>query len=480
MKREKIDLSPERLIVTNMIVSEPFLRSISPVFRPQLLKTNYAKTVSTWIMEYYQQYKESPGKNIQSIYRHKRKELRDDDEAESIAEFLKHLSEDWEETDVHNVQYAIKQAIHYLKIRSLELLQEQIEAALSESNPLRGEQALAKFSRVEPPMGEGVSILKDAGKVAAAHLNDEEVLFSFPGALGQVIGKLHRSDFMSYMAPMKRGKTFHLWYAAETAMSHGHKVVFITLEMSENAMVRRAWQSLVGQPNEEGDVTIPYFEEYEDKWIVRERSESRKSIDPSNVDNIQKTLRKRFRRGDVRIMSFPAYSATVEDLEAHIDNLAYYDNFIPDVVIIDYADIIAPSGGGNEYRHQLDGIWKRLRRMAQERNALVITATQAEKGTFAKDASETSVAEDIRKLAHVTCMVALNQKKEEAEKGIMRVSQIAIREGKRQFHQAVVLHCLDIGRPVIDSRLSNVVILDEDDPEEPEEKPAKNKKRGKR
>lgn len=473
MRREKIDLSPERQIITNMIVSEPFLRSISPIFKPQLLKTGYAKEVATWIVEYYNQFKENPGKNIQSIYRHKKKDLRDEEEADNISEFLKRLSEDWEQTEVHNVQYAVQQAIHYLKIRSFEILNEQIEGALSEGNPLRAEQLLAKYSRVEPPLGEGVSILRDAGAITTAFMSDEEVLFTFPGAMGKVIGQLHRGDFMSYMAPMKRGKTFHLWYAAETGMSYGHKVVFVTMEMSKNAMLRRAWQSLVGQPVDSDEVTIPYFEECEGKFIIRHRQEARKRLDPSNVEPLQKILRKRFRKGDVRLLSFPSKSATVEDIEAHIDNLAYYDNFVPDIIIIDYADIIRPSIHA-DYRHQLDDIWAGLRRMAQTRDALVITATQAEKGTFSADAKSTSVAEDIRKLAHVTLMVALNQKKEEAEKGIMRVAQIAIREGKQQFQQAVILSCLDIGRMVLDSRLENEVILDEDDPDE-EEKPRKSK-----
>jgi hypothetical protein len=156
----------------------------------------------------------------------------------------------------------------------------------------------------------------------------------------------------------------------------------------------------------------------------------------------------------------------VGQLNTHLDNWLYYDGFVPDVIIVDYADILAPDSRG-EYRHQLDGIWAGLRRMAMERNALVVTASQAEKGTFHSDISETSVAEDIRKLAHVTAMVGLNQTKDEYEKGVMRISQIAIREDRKATKQAVALQCLDIGRPLLDSRfLDEVVVIDGDEEEE--------------
>lgn len=75
------------------------------------------------------------------------------------------------------------------------------------------------------------------------------------------------------------------------------------------------------------------------------------------------------------------------------------------------------------------------------------------------DVTERAVAEDIRKLAHVTCMLGLSQTKTEAQQGIMRVNQIALREGRRVFESAVVLYCYDIGRAVLDSRLEHEVQL---------------------
>lgn len=486
MKRTKVTMDPERILMTNLIVSDQFLREIMPIFRPELLKSGYAREVALWITEYWEKYKTSPGKDIQNIYEHKRQNLMDEDEAENIAEFLSRLSRDWEKNQVNNVEFAVNSAISYLKMRSLEVLKDRLEDSLSVGDVLQGEQVVANYTRIAPPQGEGVDLLRDPIKVASAFINEDEGLFQYPGALGQIAGRFNRGDFVSFLAPMKRGKTWFLWYTAETALYSGYKVLFITLEMTEPQMIRRAWQSLMGSPKEDCEVKLPYFEPLDDdeeRWRVRERMEKRKRVDTSEVKKYQDILRKRFRTGEVRIVSFPAFSASVDDIDATIDNMVYYDNFIPDVIIIDYADIVAPARNfRGDYRHQVDDIWKRLRRMAQERNVLLVTVSQSDRSTFYSDVTEINVAEDIRKLAHVTCMLGLSQTKEEAERQIMRVSQVAIREGKRAFDQAVVLYCFDVGRPVLDSRLKKEVILDfdnsynGDDDDDEDERPKKRKR----
>ncbi len=458
MKVVKVDLTQERKVVTNFIVSDQFVKELAPVTKPQLFRSSYAKLVVGWVLEYYEHFKQAPGKNIKDLFQSKAEFIQDEDTKDSIAEFLTRLSKDWEATKAHNIEFSIKQGYTYLKTRSLDQLKDSISNALLEGNIPQAEQLVGSYSRLEPSLGEGVSILKDSGRVSAAFMEEEEVLFSFPGALGLVVGKFSRGDFLGILAPMKRGKTWLMWYVAECAMLRSLKVVFFTLEMTENQMIRRSWQALTGLPKEKGEVKIPYFETMsEGAYEILSKTEEREKLDPSQVKVQQDKMRRLFRGGDVKIISLPAYSATVDDLELHLDNLAHYDNFEADVVVVDYADIVAPSKGIKDARHQLDDTWKRLRRMAQARDMFVCTASQAAKVTFERDVSQLDVAEDIRKLAHVTHMMALNQTPEESEQGIIRVSQIAIREGRKVFDQAVVLQCLDIGKTYLDSRLASQV-----------------------
>lgn len=459
MKIKKISADQERRFIINLITDDRFCREISPLVDKRFFTSVYTREISIWCMEYYQQFSCAPRKDIQSIFNSKKQNMVDEASVEIIRKFLSSISNEYVESNINNVEYEIKNAVKWLKIRSLELLKKSIIDSIEDNEPTKGEVALADYKRIEKALGQGASILHDTQKIIDAFMDTDEVMFTFPGALGVVAGKMCRGDFISFLAPMKRGKTWYLWYVAETALHYQHKVVFFTLEMTEKQIIQRSWRSLVGQPKEKGIVQIPYFEKEADKYTVESKEEEREGLDTSKIEYLQKKLKRKFRKGDVRIISLPTKSASVSDLKMHLDNMEYYENFIPDVVVVDYADILIPEKTfKGEYRHQLDNIWSGLRRLAQEKNCLVVTASQTEKSTFKKDVDKGSAAEDVRKIAHITCGLALNQTEKEKEKGIMRIAQVAVREDRQSFQQAIVLQCLDIGRPCIDSRLEKDVI----------------------
>ena len=461
MKRQKLDLTEERNIITYMIMEDRFLREIIPMIHSRYFQSTYARVVSGWVKEYWQKYKEAPGKVIQDIYSKKSQGIRDEEEAETVAEFLARLSENWGESRTSNVEYSLQQASHYLRVRSLECAKEDLEESIVRQDPLKGEAVIANFQRVAVGSSGSVSMLRDSVEVSAAYLDEDEILFSFPGALGKVVGYFARGDLVSYLSFTNRGKSWWQWYTAQMGMYLGLKTVFITLEMPRNQMVRRAWQSMVGSPRKGQKVVIPYFEwnEGEGLFFIRSREENRKAVNVGEIADKQKSFRFQFRSGSSQVQYFPAYSATVDDLVAYLDGLEYYERFVPDIVVVDYADIIAPTHRG-EYRHQIDDIWKRLRRLAQERNILLVTASQSGRSTARSDAREEDVAEDIRKLAHCSKMISLNQTRRDYEQGIMRVNQLKERDGRRSYHTAMVLQCLDIGRPCLDSKMDNEVLYD--------------------
>ena len=462
MNRQKIDLSEERKIITYMIVSQRFLREISNVIHINHLESSYAKIVARWLLEYWGNYKDCPGKNIKEIYNQKKKAINDEDDVELIKEFLSRLSKDYEEIEtIQNIEYLIANAIKYLKLQSLKYLKDKIEDSILSAEPLSGEQAVSSYSRIEKPAGEGISLLRDAIKISQSFMDSDEILFRFPGTLGKIMGNFIRGDLVAFLAASNKGKTWWQFYVAQLASFHGLKAVFFSLEMTQNQIVRRAWQGIVGAVRTAGKIDMPYFEESEEdenKYEVKTRRVKKNSVIVEDISKTQKKLRLHTRGGDVKIIVLPHYSATVNDIQAHLDNLSYYDNYLPDVVVVDYADIVASKLKG-EYRHTLDDIWKSLRRIAQERNILVVTASQAgRKALKAKHTSESDISEDIRKYNHVAKMFVLNQTKDEYEKGIMRVKQIKERDGRRSYKEVIVLQSLDIGRPYLDSKLEGEVL----------------------
>jgi replicative DNA helicase len=458
MRREQIDLADERRILTNLILSTEFLKRLSIVIKPSLFQASYSRMIVNWIQEYYEHYKEAPGRNIEGIFAQKAKAL-DDEISDNISEFLSRLSKDADGFQIQNFDYAVDSAIKYLKLRSLEYLSQQLQSVVLEADPVKGEQLIANYSRVQPPTGEGVEIFKDTEPIILAFLTDDEILFSFPGALGKVVGPFLRGDLVSFQGAMKRGKTWWLIYAGMEAALAGKKVVFFTLEMPERQILRRFWMSLCGQPKRGTEVRIPYFKDKTIDWKI----ESRMPVDTSEISRKQRQFKTLYKAGAIKILSLPAYSCTMQDIEAILDNLQYYDSFMPDVAIIDYFDIMGSESKRLSPRDQLDDIWKNGKRIAMSRNILMATATQSGRATLSRDGKEDDVAEDIRKLAHVSKMIVINRTIKEYEQGIVRISQAAERDERMSTDQAVVLQCLDIGRPYLDSKFKRELRLVEDE-----------------
>lgn len=458
MKKRRIDLFQERQIITNMITNTEYLRRIRPIVKSKYFKSVYAKYVSEWILEYYDEFKESPGKDIQNLYHRKVKYINNMDDADLVSEFLLKLSKDWEKrSKIQNIDFSVKNSLSYLKLRSLILVKDKLELAIQNNEPLKGEQEIANFSKLETNDSDSINIFQDTGAICSAFLDDNEIMFSFPGVLGEVVGPFMRGDLISFLAFAKRGKSWWMMYLSQLAVYYGFKIAFFNLEMVKNQFLRRTWTGLVAQPRKDMDLKIPYFEEIkgEDskfKWEVSFKEERRSGVNTSNIAKDQKAFKRQCRSGEMKMVPLPAFSATVEDIEAHLDNMYYYEEFIPDVIVVDYADIIAPSAGNREYRHQIDGIWKRLRRMAQERDVLLATASQAGRAASKNDASEENIAEDIRKVAHVSKLISINQDELDREQSAVRIGQLAERDGKRNWKQALVLQCLEIGKPYLDSR----------------------------
>lgn len=461
MKREKLNTLSERDIIYQLIVSDKFCREIIPVLNPKLLEIVYARTIAIWIKDYFQKFKEAPKKNIIKLYRAHIEELKDEDLQNNILTFIEKLDRDYEKIKVSNEDFAIQNAIKYLRVRSLKNFSEDIDAYINSGEIERAESCVTKFRKVEIASGEGVSILDDFDIVTEAFTEEQDKLFSMPGDFGKLMGDIHREDFIAFLAPMKAGKTFSLIDVGIEGLKNNFKVAMWSLEMSRTNMIKRVWKALSGQCTEDMEIEIPYFEQDGEKWRIEQKTINKKASTVLEVKKKQKSLKRLFRGGSFRIYAEPAYSLTVEGLENQLDDLAY-EGFYPDIIIIDYADIMAPSDK-TEYRQQIDGIWKRLRALAQKRKAVVFTASQTNRGAISREVESEDIAEDIRKLAHVTSMVSISKTKYCKQNSLAIYSQLAVREGQPETRKVIATQCLALGRPVIESHWKDDVIFDEED-----------------
>jgi replicative DNA helicase len=103
-----------------------------------------------------------------------------------------------------------------------------------------------------------------------------------------------------------------------------------------------------------------------------------------NIDEVEATLKKKV-NGELIIKYYPTKSASVNSLKAHIDQLILLDKK-PDVVIVDYADLLRTSSKGRDKLHEdLEIVYEELRGLAGEYKIPVFTASQANRSSAEGD-----------------------------------------------------------------------------------------------
>lgn len=110
--------------------------------------------------------------------------------------------------------------------------------------------------------------------------------------------------------------------------------------------------------------------------------------------------------GKIVIMEFEADSISINEIKQSIDFLRKTKNWSPDVVIIDYLELLIPRGSvkgdqeNKEYLRQKK-IATEVRALAQSENLLVITATQGNRKSVMQDGKDnTSVNMGLEKLSN--------------------------------------------------------------------------------
>lgn len=498
---KEVDNSAERLICTGMIVSDIVVAQLAPIVDQSIMTAKYTGLVVDWCLDYFRNFGKAPRAHIQDIFEaHKRDHL-EDEIADLIETLLSSLSEQLVDDEAHfNEPYILEEAEKYVKLRRAQMLCEDVQALLSRGQILEAEGKIAGYTLPKRPCIDGDDVFAD--EFWSEEEEESQVLFKLPPALHDLVGPIERDSFISLLAPEKRGKTWWLLYLALTAYRQRCNVVFFSCgDMTKKQMRRRLRHMLTGRDpkrhreqikmpvldcyhNQAGECplgedtdsviigrgTIKNFgsladfpehtvctkchknKEDADYFIgvpwesVVPLEDVAKPLDKACKDILRKSGSRRF-----KLYCYPPATVTVAQISAQLDILQQQEGIIPDIIVIDYADLldVEPSARKLEYRHQINAGWMALRALSQTRNCGLITATQAKVETRKKtQVDQWDTSEDKRKLAHVTAMLALNQTPAEKRKGLMRISNIATRDDDFDVERNVaVLQCLTIGRP---------------------------------
>lgn len=445
IRKQKIDVSEVRKILIQSITNDNFLEQLHVFADPNLLEDSYSRKILKWCFEYYEQFEEAPKQMIQSIYEQKSANLQEE-ESDIIEEILASVSTEYVNG---NIDYFVESAENYFNRLALEKMCKLVTSFTKKGKIEEAVYEVQNFRKLERSVPKGVDLLESDEAIKEAFNEEEEELFKLPGVLGEALGSFNRGDLSAVMSPQKRGKSWCMIDIAGYAMQMGLNVWCFSFEMTQNQIIRRIWQQWLNKPRRQGEHAVPYFDEYDN---IQSEMQPFEGIDVKEALKMRRLFKSQMRDSRFKIFAYPKNSFKVSKLKLMIENSILYDNELPDLIVLDYADIMCPERHG-EKRHELDQIWGDLSAICEQYNIHILTGSQTNRATLTRDIEQSDLAEAQAKSAHVSKMFALNQTNANKEQHLIRYATMFNRHDEFLTNKQVgVLQNLACGKSMIDSR----------------------------
>jgi hypothetical protein len=461
--REKvIDLKEEDLIVYCLATQDEFCKQIVPICERKLFKDDNHGVIASWLCEYYKESRQAPksSNNFQSLFALYARGMRNERKDE-LWECLKVIDKKFRKDEALDEALCIQRASLYLQLERYKQFADDFYNCYETRDLIRAQDILltARALQENKTAAHRYPHKETLRYVEHRDAEKQELFTIKPALVGQVFGRIYRSDFVSIIAPMKRGKSSFLLWLGVQAQDCGCKVAYYNLEMDDDYVDSRYHNLVVGDTTQE-DIKYSVFVEDkldEGKYRVKVKTKPGKRMTVEEIDKIKKK-RRLYAKGTFMFFSPPSLS--IRGLQDDLARLQEYENYVPDVVIIDHADLMIPDGR-DDRRIQISNLWRALRRIAREKNIAIITASQTNREALEGDIKRKHINDSVDKLGEVTSLVALNQTSEEEKNCTMRLSCLEVRRGRKFMESVTVTQSLDLAQPALDARYTKDVIVPE-------------------
>lgn len=216
-------------------------------------------------------------------------------------------------------------------------------------------------------------------------------------------GGLGAGELGVVMAPTGIGKSHFLTFLGANAMRAKKCVLHYTFELSET------------------NVGIRYDSNLCD-IVSNEIIDSKDTVVKHYAEN---------KYGKLIIKEFPMHYATVQTLRAHYEKVLITKGVTPDLIIIDYADIMRSSRKYDDLRHELKLIYEELRSWASEIKIPIWTASQTNRAATESDViGLESISEAYGKAMTSDVIISLSRKRIEKAGGWGRLFVAKNRAGR--------------------------------------------------
>jgi len=428
------------------ITDVTFLRMARTSIKSSYFSSKVTEDVVNLCYAYYDQFQEAPGNHLyDELVRFTNKF--DEDKKQLYHKYVKRI----QQMDPPNQKYVISTFNKFVQAREL-------EEYLIDAAPLveRGEFDSAR-ELLQKALRSGVAQEEDGIEYPGNwpptyHSNTgfrEVICPTGIRIIDNGIKGIRRTGLTCIFAGYKVGKTWGCIQLAREALIHGRKVLEVSHEASAEEVEMRHDMMFGSLIDAEGPKEVEFIE-YDNEGVkTATHTEVRGSVfDMAAV----KQLRDKIRRfgGKAIIKKYPMGTCSIGEIERYLDYLETFKHFIPDLLISDYVEKMKMPKAG-EGRDRINETYINLKRIADERNIAVVTASQIKtKYLESSTISEAGApAEDARKLGNVDLGLFFGMSRTQAERNLMQAYVLVNRSGPQKFG-CIVSRNLAVGQLALD------------------------------
>ena len=311
--------------------------------------------IARWCLKYMEEYRKPPRDAIKQVFKSwaSGKNV-SEDRAIVVERKLIELSAA-SKINTPDTNFALDAAERVFNRVQLEREWDRAETDLETGDPKRAIERMQSLNRIELRSGRLIKPAEEFTPWREAFDPDvSRPLLSYPGSLDEFLGKsMVRDGFVSFMAPDKSFKSIYLLDAAFRGVGNRKRVAFFEAgDLSQKQVIRRISLRAVGRPMYPGQWSVPITVSSTGA-VTGTLKETTKIM---RAGEAYRAFQKLSRKTDFfRLSCHPNNSLTVAGIESIIRNWVR-EGWVPDIVIIDYADILAPPSGIRESLDQIDDI----------------------------------------------------------------------------------------------------------------------------
>lgn len=449
MKTVQFSGDDARRVLIGMVIDRTVCARIASQWTPEgLFASRWENMVGTWCVRHFARYGFPIGRAIESVFQEWADKRTDEDAIRLAERFLVVLSDEHEREDRLASDLVLDLAgRHFNKVR-MKRLANEVEADLDLGRVDDAAERLRSFRRVELGLGSVCSPAREFELWVDAFDPEQSCpLVEFPNPFGEFVGDVFsRDSFVSITGAFGRGKSWWLQDIAFRAVRQKRRVLMVDCgDMTRRQVLKRLGQRASRRPKRSMEVKWPVrFDTIEEGPIIEKRR-----LEAVDARAAFRAWSRLDRIGRFRLMVHSSGSLSAEQLASHVAN-EEREGWVPDVIVIDYADLLALPQG-MEKREGIDETWRRLRRLSQDYHCCVVTGTQGDTASYRASLIRAGNFSDSRtKNDHVTAAFGLNVGDDDRDKGVTRVNWLKCRDDEfSENWQIAVAGCLAVGCPLV-------------------------------